>query len=63
MCTLIEESEQLQAQAAEAVHAELIAALPELRIGLIHGRMKPAAKQAAMAQFESGALRCWWRPR
>jgi ATP-dependent DNA helicase RecG len=55
VCTLIEESEQLQAQAAEAVHAELIAALPGLRIDIIHGRMKPVAKQAAMAQFESGA--------
>jgi ATP-dependent DNA helicase RecG len=55
VCTLIEESEQLQAQAAEVVHAELAAALPELRVDLIHGRMKPAAKQAAMAQFETGA--------
>ena len=55
VCTLIEESEQLQAQAAEVVHAELMAALPELRVDLIHGRMKPTAKQAAMAQFETGA--------
>ena len=54
VCTLIEESEQLQAQAAEVVHAELAAALPELRVDLIHGRMQLAAKRAAMAQFETG---------
>jgi ATP-dependent DNA helicase RecG len=54
VCTRIEESDTLQAQAAEAVHAELAAALPELRIGLVHGRLKPAAKQAAMAAFAHG---------
>jgi ATP-dependent DNA helicase RecG len=56
VCTLIEESETLQAQAAEATWQELQAALPELRIGLIHGRMKPAEKVAAMAAFKSGDL-------
>lgn len=56
VCTLIETSEQLRAQAAEAVHAELAAALPGLRVGLLHGRMKPAQKQAVMAAFQAGEL-------
>ena len=45
VCTLIEESDALQAQAAEATAAELQLALPELAIGLIHGRLKPAEKE------------------
>ncbi|GAA0718824.1 ATP-dependent DNA helicase RecG [Dokdonella soli] len=54
VCTLIEESEQLEAQAAEVAFAELAAALPELRIGLVHGRLKPKEKQAAMDAFKAG---------
>jgi ATP-dependent DNA helicase RecG len=54
VCTLIDESEQLQAQAAESTFAELCTALPQVRIGLVHGRLKPAQKQAQMAAFESG---------
>ena len=45
-----------QAQAAEAVHAELTAALPELAIGLVHGRLKPAQKQAVMDAFAAGKI-------
>ncbi|MEW5308228.1 MAG: hypothetical protein WDW38_000203 [Sanguina aurantia] len=56
VCTLIEESEQLRAQAAEVAHAELSAVLTGFRIGLIHGRMKPKEKQAAMDAFKSGEL-------
>jgi ATP-dependent DNA helicase RecG len=56
VCTLIEESESLQAQAAEATAAELTAQLPELKIGLVHGRLKPAEKQAVMASFKAGEL-------
>ena len=56
VCTLIEESDALQAQAAEATAAELQQALPGLAIGLIHGRMKPADKEAVMAAFKSGEL-------
>jgi ATP-dependent DNA helicase RecG len=54
VCTLVEESEQLQAQAAESVHAELGEALEGLAVGLIHGRMKPADKQGVMAAFAAG---------
>ena len=56
VCTLIEESDALQAQAAEATAAELRLALPDLAIGLIHGRLKPAEKDTVMAAFKSGEL-------
>jgi ATP-dependent DNA helicase RecG len=56
VCTLIEESETLEAQAAEDSCAELTAALPELRIGLVHGRMKSDAKAAVMRAFKQGEL-------
>ena len=57
VCTLIEESDQLEAQAVEVAHAELVAALPELRIGLVHGRLKSKEKQAAMDAFKRGDTR------
>ena len=56
VCTLIEESELLEAQAAEASWEELKQALPELQVGLVHGRMKPAEKQAVMQAFKAGEL-------
>ena len=56
VCTLIEESEVLQAQAAEASWEELQAALPELRVGLLHGRMKAADKARMMAAFKAGEV-------
>ena len=56
VCTLIEESEQLRAQAAEVAHGELSAALTDFRVGLIHGRMKPKEKQAVMDAFKAGEL-------
>ncbi|MFP5409456.1 MAG: ATP-dependent DNA helicase RecG [Gammaproteobacteria bacterium] len=51
VCPLIEESEKLQLQTAEDTYATLNAQLPDLRVGLVHGRMKPDAKQAVMAAF------------
>ncbi len=54
VCTLIEESEQLEAQAAEAIATELAAALPELRLGLVHGRLPPKERAARMAAFKAG---------
>ena len=56
VCTLIEESEQSEAQAAEVAHAELSAALAGVPIGLVHGRMKAAAKQAVMDDFRAGRM-------
>ena len=56
VCPLIEESETLQLQTAVETQAELQAALPELSIGLVHGRMKAAEKAAVMAAFSAGEL-------
>lgn len=56
VCTLIDESEVLEAQAAEAMAEDLRKSLPHLRIGLVHGRMKPAEKQEIMASFKAAEL-------
>lgn len=56
VCTLIEESEVLEAQAAAAIAEDLQRALPDLRIGLVHGRMKPQEKQTVMAEFKAAKL-------
>ncbi len=54
VCPLIEESDVLEAEAAETRSRELTELLPEFRVALIHGRMKPAEKQAIMADFSAG---------
>ena len=56
VCTLIEDSEVLQCQAAENTAILLTEALPELRVGLLHGRMKGAEKEKTMTAFKAGAL-------
>jgi len=56
VCTLVEESEVLDAQAAEDAYAELVTQLPGLKIGLVHGRMKSADKQAVMQAFKRNEL-------
>ncbi len=56
VCTLIDESDVLEAQAAEATWQELKVALPDLQVGLVHGRMKPAEKQAVMAAFKANEI-------
>ncbi|WP_047608285.1 ATP-dependent DNA helicase RecG [Rahnella aquatilis] len=56
VCTLIEESEMLEAQAAEATWEGLKEALPALNIGLVHGRMKAQEKQAVMQAFKQGEV-------
>jgi ATP-dependent DNA helicase RecG len=56
VCTLIEESDLLAAQAAQAAAELLTAALPELRIGLVHGRLKAKEKDAVMQQFARAEL-------
>jgi len=56
VCTLIEESEALQCQAAEVTAEDLKKALPELKVGLVHGRMKPAEKAEIMQQFKAAEL-------
>lgn len=52
VCPLIEESETLNCENAEKMFTILQQALPELNIGLIHGRMKPQARSEIMAQFK-----------
>lgn len=56
VCTLIEESEALQCQAAEDTATRLHEAFPELRVGLVHGRMKSAEKENVMARFKAGEV-------
>jgi ATP-dependent DNA helicase RecG len=56
VCPLIEESEKLELQTAVALYDELRAALPEFRVGLLHGRMKPDEKTVVMADFAAGKL-------
>ena len=56
VCTLIEESDVLEAQAAEATCDELHLLLPNLNIGLVHGRLKPAEKSWVMEAFKNGDI-------
>src|SRR5690606_8626071 len=56
VCPLIEESDQLQAQAAEDTATLLAGTLPELSIGLIHGRLRQADKERIMRAFKAGEL-------
>lgn len=56
VCTLIEESDVLEAQAAEATASELKILLPELSVGLIHGRLKPRDKSELMGKFKAGDI-------
>lgn len=54
VCPLIEESEALQCQAAQQTYEALMSALPDVRLGLVHGRLKTSAKEAAMRAFKAG---------
>jgi len=56
VCTLIEESDVLQCQAAEDTALLLQEALSNLRVGLVHGRQKPAEKEAVMQAFKAGDI-------
>lgn len=56
VCPLIEESETLELQNAVETHEHLTQALTGLNVGLLHGRMNPAEKQAVMSDFQSGEI-------
>ena len=57
VCPLIEESEALQLKTAEESYAMLAAALPDLAVGLVHGRLKNDVKSATMAAFVAGDIK------
>ena len=56
VCTLVEQSETLDAQAAEATFAEMKLRFPEVNIGLVHGKMKADEKQKVMQHFKNNEL-------
>ncbi|MGH8107077.1 MAG: ATP-dependent DNA helicase RecG, partial [Arenimonas sp.] len=56
VCTLIDESEEVQAQSAQSTFEQLQLSLLGIRIALLHGRMKPVDKQSVMAKFKAGEL-------
>ena len=56
VCPLIDESEEMPFQAAEETAAALAAALPELSVGLVHGRMPSRAKESTMRRFKEGLI-------
>jgi len=56
VCPLVEESEALELQTAVDTHQALQAELPDLRVGLVHGRLAPAEKAAVMDAFRAGDL-------
>lgn len=54
VCPLIEESEMIAAQAATTAYEQLQQQLPELKVGLVHGRMRASEKESVMQSFQSG---------
>jgi len=56
VCTLIEESEELDATPAQATFESLQALLPGVRVGLVHGRLKASEKLATMVAFKAGEI-------
>ncbi len=56
VCTLIEESDSVQAKAAEEVASDLARRLGQVRVGLVHGRLKAPEKQAVMDAFKAGQI-------
>ena len=56
VCPLIDESDELRAQAAEETAARLAAALPGVKVALVHGRMPAAVRDQAMLAFKAGRI-------
>jgi ATP-dependent DNA helicase RecG len=57
VCPLVEESEVIEAQDAVQTHRRLSAFFPEVRVGLVHGRMEAAEQQAALDDFKAGRIK------
>ncbi|MBU3608439.1 ATP-dependent DNA helicase RecG [Polynucleobacter nymphae] len=56
VCPLIEESEALQLQTAVESYEQLTQALPNFKVGLVHGRLKAEEKAAVMAAFKANEI-------
>ena len=56
VCTLIEESEELEAQSAEELYAEISQSLPDINVGLVHGRLKKKEKDNVINAFREGNI-------
>jgi len=56
VCTLVEESESLQCQAAQDTAQMLQSVLPDIKVGLIHGRLKSVEKEKLMTEFKVGKI-------
>lgn len=56
VCTLVEQSESLDAQAAEVFYQDVQQRFPELKVGLVHGKMKADEKQTVMMAFKNNEL-------
>jgi len=56
VCTIIDDSDEVVAQAAQTTFEDLSGQLPQVRVGLVHGRMKPTGKQATMRAFKLGEI-------
>jgi ATP-dependent DNA helicase RecG len=56
VCPLVEDSPKIEAASATAEHVRLAALMPELRVGLIHGQLRPAEKESVMSTFRAGEI-------
>ena len=56
VCTLIEDSEELEAQSAEELFKEISQSLPKLKVGLVHGRLKKDEKDSVIEKFRKGDI-------
>jgi ATP-dependent DNA helicase RecG len=56
VCPLVEDSPKVEAASASAEHARLSTLMPDLRVGLIHGQLRPADKEGVMSSFRDGKI-------
>ncbi len=56
VCPLVEDSPKIEAASATAERERLAALMPELRVGLIHGQLRPVEKESVMAAFRAGEI-------
>ena len=56
VCTLIEESDELEAKSAEELYSEISDSLPRIKVGLVHGRLKKDKKDSVIEKFRNGDI-------